>query len=415
MAENLFLRLSEREIEGESFSHFEWMLLDEASGIVRFRGEGSLEEFRELAADLEFNGKTIVMIHGEDVLLTEAVVPSKQQRQILQAVPFMVEEQLATDVEACHFAIGPRSAAGAVSVAVIDYGRMSHWWNLLQDVGVEPNHLTVDLLAVPYSATCSIFVEGNRSMIRSGHNQGVCIATEMLATTVGLLASEAKDSAEVIISPAQIDALSLQFDQMNTELDSPVQIIELEYSAFESLCRGFDKAVINLLQGKYKVEDPQVRQNNAWRSVAILAGCAFLLHLFVVMGQAVYLDLQARQMDTEARALYAEIYPSDRNVRDMRRRWQNHLRSGGGATGEFMALFVETTKNIPGASLILSNVNYNDSRGDLVLQLEASRSEQLISFADTLNKMGLEAEIGTINQADNAVRGSVKVKMLGGS
>ncbi|MGK0339431.1 MAG: general secretion pathway protein L [Candidatus Azotimanducaceae bacterium] len=237
----------------------------------------------------------------------------------------------------------------------------------------------------------------------------------MLATTVGLLASDAIESTEIIISHAQIDALSLQFDQMNAESESPTQIVELEYSAFESLCRGFDKNVINLLQGDFKVADQQIRRSGAWRSVAILAGCAFLLHLFVVMGQAVYLDMQARQMDTEARALYAEIYPNDRNVRDMRRRWQNHLRSGGGATGEFMTLFIETTKNIPGASLVLSNVNYNESRGDLVLQLEASRSEQLISFADTLNKIGLEAEIGTINQADDAVRGSVKVKMLGGS
>ena len=133
------------------------------------------------------------------------------------------------------------------------------------------------------------------------------------------------------------------------------------------------------------------------------------------MGQAVYLDLQARQMDSEAREMYASIYPNDRNVRDMRRRWQNHLRGGGGVTGEFMTLFDETTKNIPGTNLILSNLNYNQSRGDMMLQLEASRSEQLISFAETLNKLGLVAEIGTINQSDDAVRGSVKVKMLGGS
>jgi general secretion pathway protein L len=415
MAENLFLRLSERELEGESFSHFEWMLLDETSGIVRFRGEGTPEAFRQLAVGLKPSGRTFVMIHGEDVLLTEAVVPSKQHRQILQAVPFMVEEQLATDVETCHFAIGSRNDAGSVSVAVIDRGRMKHWCDLLQDVGIEPNYLTVDLLAVPHSASCSVFVDGHRTLIRTGDNLGISIATEMLATMLGLLSDELKVSTEVIASAAQIDDLSLQFDQMNVELESPVKIIELDYSPFESLCRSFGNKAINLLQGEFKVDDREVRKSGAWRSVAILAGCAFLLHLFVVMGQAVYLDLQARQMDAEARALYAEVYPNDRNVRDMRRRWQNHLRSGGGSTGEFMTLFLETTKNIPGSSLILSNVNYNDSRGDLVLQLEASRSEQLISFADTLNKLGLEAEIGTINQADDAVRGSIKVKVLGGS
>ena len=153
--------------------------------------------------------------------------------------------------------------------------------------------------------------------------------------------------------------------------------------------------------------------SGSWRSVAILAACAFVLHLFLVLGEAVYLDLQAQSLERDARSLYAEVYPNDRNVRDIRRRWQNHLRGGGGESGEFMALFVETVKNIPGANLTLDNINYNDSRGDLVLQLRANQSEQLIGFADTLNRMGLSAEIGTINQVEGAVKGTVKVKSLG--
>ena len=127
-----------------------------------------------------------------------------------------------------------------------------------------------------------------------------------------------------------------------------------------------------------------------------------------------YLDIQAQSLESDARSLYAEVHPNDRNVRDIRRRWQSHLRGGGGANGDFMDLFVETTKNIPGANLNLDNVNYNDSRGDLVLQLRSGQSEQLIRFVDTLNQVGLDAEIGTINQAEGSVKGTVKVKSLGG-
>ena len=90
MAEDLFLRLSETKTE--------WMLLDKGSGIVRFRGEGDFNELTELVADMALSGSTYVMLCGEEVLLTSAVIPSKQKRQILQAVPFMVEESLATDI-----------------------------------------------------------------------------------------------------------------------------------------------------------------------------------------------------------------------------------------------------------------------------------------------------------------------------
>jgi len=415
MAENLFLRLSEIESEGDLQPHLEWMLLDETSGIVRFRGEGSVPEFQDLNRDLTFSGKTIAMIPAEEVLLTKAVVPSKQQRQILQAVPFMVEEHLATDVEVCHFSIGRISDSGAVAVAVINQSRIKYWYEILLELGLKPSFVTSDLLAIKQSGSCHIIVDGERALIRTGSAEGVCVSTDMLAMTVGLLDEQFKAQVEVNVRPSQLESISLQISQMNAELTTLLEVTELEYSVFETFSRGFDQSTINLLQGAFKVEQQSVKQGGAWRSVAILAGCTFVLHLFVLMGQAVYLDVQARQMEAEAREMYASIYPNDRDVRDMRRRWQNHLRKGGAVTGEFMTLFVETTKNIPGTNLVLNNLNYNQSRGDMMLQLEANRSEQLISFADTLNKLGLEAEIGTINQTDDAVRGSVKVKMLGGS
>ena len=414
MAENLYLRLSTpAQAEGP---WLEWMLLDENSGIVRFKGEGSVEEFRQLRADLSYSGRAYVMIPGEDVLLTSALVPSKQSRQILQAVPFMVEEQIASDVESCHFAIGPKLEGGDVSVAVIDDKLMSHWLEVLRDLSIKPILVTTDLLAVNDTAGCHVFVDNTRALIRTGSNTGLCVSHDMIATTIGLLQLEPESQIQFSVAAGQEANLQLIIDQIKAETELAVDLVEMEYSPFETLARQFNRGAINLLQGEFKVEDQQKKESSAWRSVAILAGCALLLHLFTVLGQAIYLDVKARQLDADARALYAQIYPNDRNVRDMRRRWQNHLRaSGSGVSGEFMSLFVETTKHIPGANLNLSNVNYSDSRGDLILQLEAGRSEQLIGFAETLNKMGLEAEIGTINQADNAVRGSVKVKMAGGS
>ena len=100
MAENLYLRLAETGSAEDPVIYLEWMLLDETSGIVRFRGEGGLDDFRELSGDLSFSGSTQVMIPSEDVLLTQAIVPTKQPKQILQAVPYLVEEQLASDVKA---------------------------------------------------------------------------------------------------------------------------------------------------------------------------------------------------------------------------------------------------------------------------------------------------------------------------
>ncbi len=415
MAENLYLRLSEIGSADDPVIHVEWMLLDETSGIVRFRGEGGVDDFRELGDQLSYTGKANVLIPSEDALLTQATVPTKQPKQILQAVPYLVEENLASDVEDCHFAIGERAENGQVSVAVINESRMRYWFSIVKTLGVVPHVMTVDLLSIPLSSTCAVLIDGERALVRFGKSQGVPVGSDLVATTIGLLTPEQKSDVTVYVAANDEEAISLQLSQLNAELDHPVQVKTLEYAPFESLCREFKGEVLNLLQGDFKVEQKTSSRSASWRSVAILAACAFVLHLFLVLGEAVYLDIQAQSLERDARTLYAEVYPSDRNVRDIRRRWQNHLGGSGGESGEFMALFVETVKNIPGANLTLDNINFNDSRGDLVLQLRATQSEQLIGFADTLNRLGLSAEIGTINQVEGAVKGTVKVKSLGGA
>ena len=146
----------------------------------------------------------------------------------------------------------------------------------------------------------------------------------------------------------------------------------------------------------------------------MLAGCAFLLHLMLMLGQAIFLDMKATQYTNQAEALYKEVFPADRNVRDLRRRWRSHLsKTATGGEQEFLALFGQAAFNIPGSSLVLINANYNESRGDLILSMIAPRSEQLVAYAESLVQAGLEAEIGTISQEENSVQGSIKIRSFG--
>ena len=80
-----------------------------------------------------------------------------------------------------------------------------------------------------------------------------------------------------------------------------------------------------------------------------------------------------------------------------------------------MALFAQSSRGLMSAGLTLSNVNFNESRGDLILQVEGRRSEELVQYTQQLTGQGLSAEIGTITQENDGVRGSIKVKAGGQS
>ena len=420
MAENLFLRLGR--VNGED--HLEWLLLDEASGIIRLRGEGNRQAFAQISTPVDISGETHVMLRGEDILLTAAKVPSKQPRQILQAVPFIVEESLAQDVEDCHFAIGDRNSAGDVNVAIIDRELLQQRLNLLKELLIQPSTITCDVLqlnALQKNAgqaeqenSCQVLLEADRALIRYSQDLGVAVPAHSLAMALTLVPQEKKSQLYIGMSDPDDEAFALTLAQINAELPAPAQITTLDYHPFEQLCRHFDTAAINLLQGQFRVEIKRASRPGSWRSVGILAACVFAVHVLLMLGQGLYFGGKADRLEAEALALYTDVFPNDRNVRDLKRRWRAHLGESNTASGAvFLDLFAGAAKLLPAGSVTLNNVNYNESRGDLVLQLETARSDGLIAYSQTLDKAGYDAVIGTINQGDESVKGSVKIKAVG--
>ncbi|HKI74690.1 MAG TPA: type II secretion system protein GspL [Pseudomonadales bacterium] len=404
MAEHLYLRFA-----GEAV---EWLVLDDVSGIVRFRGSGSLDTFAEMTRDMSWSGRARVLLAAEDMLLTHAAVPSKQHRQILQAVPYMVEEHLATDVENCHFAVGPRNEQGEVTVAVIARNKLEAIVSRLDGVGVSVSSVTPDLLHVPRAEGTSILVDGDRACVRTGKHQGFALELGLLPVGVNLLDEAHRESLKIYLHPAEQQSFQLYLSQIEAEFTGSIDVEELAYSPFEFLCRSFDTAAINLLQGEFAVEDTHQEGSRGWRVAAILAACAFGLQVMLLIGRGIYLDVKANQYEREARTLYTQVFPKDRNVGgDIMRHWRAHLAAGSGQpTGVFFDLFSKSAGELRGSGLTLENVNFNESRGDLILQLSASRYDAFDGFAQTLRKNGLNVEIGTISQDADAVKGSIKVR-----
>ena len=112
----------------------------------------------------------------------------------------------------------------------------------------------------------------------------------------------------------------------------------------------------------------------------------------------------------ETRAIYAQTFPNERNVRDIRRRWNSHLGKQEVTGNAFISLLSRSTRQLASSGLSLVNINFNESRGDLVLQVLGKQSEALVEYSQTLRGQGLEVEIGTITQDDRGVRGSIRVR-----
>jgi general secretion pathway protein L len=401
----IFIRpeLTNEEISADDYS-WEWI------GDEITYGKGELATCAEIVK--EHHADVVVLLPGEQVLLTTAVVPSRQPRQIMQALPYIVEEKISVDVDTCHFALGQKNNVGAYSVAVTDLEKIRALLAMLLQKGIKPAFVTADTLLAHHNNRTTVTVEGERAHIRLEDGSGFSLPSEQMAFAIDLL--EEPGDIDVHLPSEYRERLNIQIAQL--QATSTVSVVEEPDEGLALLMPMFDQQVLNLMQGEFETKREISNGALVWKSAAILVVSTFLLHISLLLGQGIYLDLAGDQYAQEVDTLYAEVFPNDRNVRDVRRRWGAHINGGGGLDdGEFLSLFRETAAQLPGSKLTVNNINYNESRGDLILQLTAAQSGHLVSFSELLNKIGLQAEIGTISQQDDSVRGSVKIKSFGGA
>jgi len=417
MSENLFIRLNE--VDSAEKIPVEWMLLDEASGVIRTRGEDPLDELAAITTEMSWSGKTIVLVPGEHVLFTSASIPTRQKRKITRALPFMVEEQLANDVEETHLAVGDRTSGGEISVAVVDREQMQSWLDTLLQAGFSAQVMVTDSLCVPITGeNRNILIDADRALIRTDKNLAMAIDRTLVGTLLSLQETDdgneqSKLAVSFLIDPEEEEAISLEVTQWEAELNHPVSKELLDYSPFETLCRNYDSNVINLLQDEFKPVESVSDSTTSWKSVAWVAVGCFFLHILLLMGKGAYLSYEANRLHQDAIALYVDVYPDDRNFGDIRRRWQAHLKGSNVPTqqNDFLTVLAEAAKSMDGLRLQVSNVNFSEQRGDLILQIRGTSSDRLVEFVQRLVKSGMEAEIGSINPNDET--GSIKIHDVG--
>ena len=401
MADTLFLRFRGDE--------FEWLMFD-SSGRKKTEGLGPASQFNE-SFEQPFEGRAVFVAPGEDVLLTIANIPSKQHRQIVQAVPYAIEEQLAMDVEDCFFSLGSRNVNDEIQVAVVERSRIRGWLGRLEVLEVEIGFMTSEANLLSCDSGISVLIEDDRVHIRWSDGTGMTTVRTVLPFAL----SGGATDLPILVSGSESDigAARMQLG----ELEASGEVLSqhpVNESGFHILCCEFSGTENNLLQGEFKVDEAVSSVQLVWRSVAVLAVIAITLHFATLVGQGWYFDRKSSQYESEANALYASVFPEDRNVRDLRRRWNAHLGRSESGGNEFISLFAASSRGLPDAGLTLNNVNFNESRGDLILQVIGERSEELVEFTQRLTSQDLDAEIGTINQDAGAVRGSIKVSSSGG-
>lgn len=373
--------------------------------------------------------QAILAVPAECLLRTVVAVPARGRRQIAMAVPYLVEEYLAEDVEGLHLALGSRQGDGRTPVAVLDPQRLQAWLDTTQEVGITvaaAYGAAEGLLAGP--ADIEVIVDAETAWVGCRNGEAVAIDRGLLLqalsqrlaevaaddsgaapTTIGLTMPEADPALDL----AQLDSLLGQIRPIDVER-RPYGGASRRQLALALALAG--QTAVDLLQGRFGIASTGARPWQRWRLVAGLAAGLLLLQMGLDLARTSWLEQRAMALREESVALFQEIYPERTRVPDPRRELEAMLEGGGASGASFLELLGASAMRISALEagpLQLRSLSFNAQRGDLALDLNAAG----IGIVDRF-KAGMEAEgypvvIDSAVQEAQTVRARLRISSEG--
>lgn len=398
MPDRLYLRLA-------ADGRLEWLPVADGQ-----RAGGAARAGEPPAAVLERAGSVIVFVPAEDVLLTEAKIGARNRAQLLQAIPFAVEDSLLGAVEDQHFAAA-EADGDAVGVAVVAKARLREWIARLAEAGARADVLVPESFGVPLAdGRAAALVDGSRVIARfAPWSAFACAGDDFAAWLAQARAAGIEQALDLHVAAGTAPP------PLPAEADVAVRPEVVDGLAF--LAAHLGTPPLNLLDGEFASRHRQAGSTRWWRRAAALAAAVIVL---AVLGRGLEAGKLARELErteTETAASLERAFPDlsaverDRAPEVVMRARLERLRGGNDATGVLgmlgrIAPILGTTTRVQ-----LRGLEYRAD--NLEISLRAPDVQTLDNIREQIAAIpGLGSELTATNPVDNATDGRIRIRAV---
>ncbi|RUP82142.1 type II secretion system protein GspL [Alteromonas sp. KS69] len=397
--EQLLIRLGATEADPIS-----WLVWSTAEEEIIASGELPNADALSTLAERAGQRAVIALAPSSEILLKWVALPPRAGRKVLSALPFMLEDELATDISEQFFAIGSK-VGDSQAVAVVSHAKLQMWQQWLADAGLFCNHLIPDVLAVPVTEKgWSVLTLGEQMLVRQDTFQGIQGEQAWLLPTLGHFTSQ-QEAPVVITNYAGIDLSGVPNITVN---DAPLEL-PMHVLAKEAMSSSF-----NLLQGEYKVKRTR---NNAWAQWRVAAVLAVLVLCTSLVDKTVTLY----QLKSDNAALSSEIdqavksgFPNIGVYRNVKLKLQYELdklsKSGGDAS--MLVMLDQLSEAFASTQVKPQTLRFDATRTEIRIQAQGKSFEALEQFRRQAEGAGFTVEQGAINNRDDNVIGTVSIRSV---
>ena len=377
-------------------------------------GRGEVESLNELNFVQSIEQVTLVA-EGSKIAAHKVDVPGTSRKNIINAIPYVLEEELTDDIEDLHFALQTWSAGEKSEVLVVHDKVIKQWLDKFDQAGFEVSDIVPEYLLLPRHPSADITLTPKLSgdyLIRNGDYSGALVDENMIELWWDM---DAEDKVIAINDEQMVKSLIEQGWEN-------VQYWDIGPNFPDWIGHGGLKLLNNpcLLQGKY--DDTELKQTRFDYKMAVnfmLAGIG--IYLGALLLNYGYLEFKSSQLKSKANEIYQAAFPefqdqqTDDPLYDMRKA-MSALRSGNYQSDSFLPVLqvvANQLKAAPGTTL--TNLIFEDD----VLSAQ-------VSVADFAALEDLFQKLATVTQGyatvitkdavaqDNQVQGVLEVTLTQG-
>lgn len=393
MSERLFIRLGRTAEQACS-----WLVWSEQEQEIIASGELANAQGLSTLTERAGNRPVDVLVPAAAMTLTSVHLPEKGQRQALKALPFMLEEALAEDVDAMHFTVGPRDG-DALSVVAVAHEQMQTWLSCLTEAGLKVKRIVPDCLALPLQeCQWAAMNFGNELLLRTGLATGQSLPLPWLPIALEQL------------KPAQGEVSVASYTEMQLEgVELKPQSLELPMLV---LARGILNAPVNLLGGVYTPKREYSKQLMMWKSAAIVIIIACVLAL-VNKGLNIHqINAQVADLKAQSESIYQQVVPGNSRIVNLRSQMDSQLRAlqGQGSGAEFFTMLdglQDAFKQVP--ELKPNSLRFESARNEIRMQVSAKNYAQIEKFKEIVGRR-FQLDGGTMNSGEEQVTSTLTLR-----
>ncbi|MEZ5893093.1 MAG: type II secretion system protein GspL [Parvularculaceae bacterium] len=351
------------------------------------------------------NGLKLVacVLRGECAAMRVLPAPPKAAAQFRAAAGFLLEDELAENLDQVHVATARHESGAGIALA-IKKSDIEMWRAAFEDAGIAPDVMTVDYALLPMEPGRAYIYDRPQRILGTVGLKGFSVERP-LAEGLVMAILEAEDVQDVVFHGARTVDVGAK-EGVTVDWRGQLRLEDMVMLYAQGLQAG---VAPNFLQGAYRKRRDWRKSAGRWRRVAMLAAASVAAVFALSVADTTRSLRIAEDLRKETLELHRAAFPeaAAEAPRDFARR----ILSASANRPAFITLtnaVAESTASTGGVEI--DRIRYNAQRGEYFVSLHFADIAQFEALKRALSARGVAAsEVGSVRRTGGQYFGELQV------